>query len=225
MITPWSLEARRARARRGLGEDTALSRYLDTPLPDRSTPLESLPLLALDLETTGLDPDRHHIVSIGFVPIDGLEIVLAGARTIVIRTNEEVGQSATLHHLTDDDLAAGKPLADALEIVFEAMIGRVLLAHYATIEQDFLDRASREVYGVKVAMTAVDTLELQRRQTSNILVNNRDGSLRLGAARSYHNLPRYRPHEAFTDALACAELYLAQVSAMPGSPTLRHVAR
>jgi DNA polymerase-3 subunit epsilon len=36
-------------------------------------------------------------------------------------------------------------------------------------------------------------------------------SLRLTHARERYNLPCYRPHHALTDALAAAELFLAQV--------------
>ena len=38
------------------------------------------------------------------------------------------------------------------------------------------------------------------------------GSLRLNAARSQYGLPRYGAHNSLTDALACAELYLAEVA-------------
>ena len=56
--------------------------YLARPFPDPSEQLTTLRLLAVDLETTGLDPARDHLLSIGFVPVDeytrvlGLEGVL-----------------------------------------------------------------------------------------------------------------------------------------------------
>ena len=114
--------------------------YLSRPLPRPATPLTRLPLLAVDLETTGLDPARDEILSIGFVPVDGLSIVLAGARQMLVR-GAAVGQSATIHGLTDDTVASGLDLADALAAVLEALRGRVLLAHHAAIERDFLGAA------------------------------------------------------------------------------------
>ena len=56
-----------------------------------------LRLLAVDLETTGLDPQRDEILSIGMVPVDGLSIVLSGARHMVVRGARSVGQSAVVH--------------------------------------------------------------------------------------------------------------------------------
>jgi len=37
--------------------------YLETPLPKPSADYRDLALLAVDLETTGLDPKRDHILS------------------------------------------------------------------------------------------------------------------------------------------------------------------
>ncbi|MEC9020848.1 MAG: 3'-5' exonuclease, partial [Pseudomonadota bacterium] len=52
-----------ARAERA--KDDTLIRFFDTPIPDPETPLSEVPLVALDMETTGLDERRHAIVSIG----------------------------------------------------------------------------------------------------------------------------------------------------------------
>lgn len=39
---------------------------------------------------------------------------------------------------------------------------------------------------------------------------------RVATARAHLGLPRYRSHDALTDALACADLYLAQVATLSG---------
>lgn len=137
--------------------------YLLTPLPEPSTPVESLPLLAIDIETTGLDTSRDHVLAIGWIPVDGEVIDLAGARRVVLRADAEVGQSATIHGLTDDDLAEGVPPVEALGEVLQALAGRVLLAHHASIETDFLAAACRRAFGVPLLTTSVDTLALQHR--------------------------------------------------------------
>lgn len=201
---------RRERARAAAGEGSALARFLDVPAPERSTPLADVPLLALDLETTGLDARTDRILSIGFVPVDGDRIRLGGARQVLVRGEGEVGQSATVHGLTDDLLAAGSPLEEALEQVLDALAGRVLLAHYAVIEEEFLSAACRRFFGAPLTVPVVDTLDLQRRLAAGPYDHPRAGTLRLGQARRHHGLPVYRAHAALTDALACAELYLAQ---------------
>lgn len=191
--------------------------YLASPPPGPRTDVSDLRLLALDLETTGLDPSTDHILSVGFVPIDGRQVVLSGAEHLLCRADVEVGQSAAVHGITDDALAGGIDLRTLVERVAAALTGRVLLAHHAAIETGFLSAACERELGVPLPMTAVDTMELQSRVLrSHAGEDLPPGALRLSTARAHVGLPRYAAHEALTDALACAELYLAQVDRLSG---------
>ncbi len=205
--------ARRVRALRRAGPGP-LRDYLSVPFADPSRDVRSLRLLAVDLETTGLDPAEGEILSVGFVPVDEGRIVLGGAQRILVRPDREVGQSATIHGLTDDTVAEGVPIRDAVSAVLEALTGRVLLAHFAMIEEGFLSLACQRLWGVAMPCLRVDTLELERRLSTTWVEAPRQGALRLWAARERYRLPAYPAHEALIDAIACAELFLAQVAEM-----------
>ena len=221
-------QARRVRALDAVGPGP-LHDYLSEPFPGEDTPVAELPLLAIDLETTGLDPRRDRVLSAGFVPVDGRRIHLGGARHLVVRDAGGVGQSATVHGLTDDVVAAGAPLDEVVTEVLDALAGRVLLAHFARIEVGFLDAACRRRWGVGMPCVVVDTLELERRARANPWGPPAEvGGLRLFRARERRGLPQYKAHHALVDALACGELYLAQAAELQArsprtSPTLRHV--
>lgn len=192
-----------------------LREYLSTPFPDPGTPLDELPLLAVDVETTGLDPERDRVVAVGWVPVDGLTIDLSRAQRRIVGTRMDVGQSATVHALTDDAVAAGEVPTEVLADLLRALAGRVLLAHHCAIEVGFLDAACQRVWGTPFPASTVDTLALQRRVLTEGVGAPADplpGAVRLWASRERYGLPRYRAHEPLTDALACAELYLAQVA-------------
>lgn len=217
----WSAVSDRGRRRAAAKvPDGGLKRYLESPTPERSTPVDEVPLLAVDVETTGLDPRRDRVLAIGFVPVDGRRIVLGGAGSVVVRAgydDDGVGQSATVHGLTDDLVAEGVPMAEALDLLFDALAGRALLAHYSRIETGFLGAMCRRTFGVRPPLVAVDTLELQRRVTATRIdmgfpSDHSVENLRLWGARERYGLPQYRAHDALVDAMACAELYLAQVS-------------
>lgn len=167
----------------------------------------------LDVETTGLDPRTDHLLSVGWVPIAGMALVLAQARELRVRPPGEVdvGASASLHRLTDDLLADAAPLCDVLPRLLDALHGRVLLAHHAPIELDFLAEATLAAYGARPPITSVDTMALQHRLTAHHH-GRVGGSLRLDAARRTFGLPRYTAHHALTDAIAAGELLLAQVA-------------
>lgn len=225
-------EWRRRRAARRAGQGP-LHRYLSTPPPGPATRLEDLPLLAVDLETTGFDPRRDRVLSVGLVPVDGDRIVLGGAESMFLRPHgapgdDGVGQSATVHGITDDAVAAGVSAQTFVDRVLTALTGRVLLAHYTPIEADFLTALCAAAYGVRPPLIVVDTLELHRRVLGGgidrgFAPDPAPGALRLWGARERYGLPRYRAHDALVDALACAELYLAQVAELNtrGVTTLR----
>ena len=193
--------------------------------PDDRTTLDVLPLLAVDVETTGLSPLRDRVLAVGWVPVDGARIDLSGARRHVVR-RDDPGQAVTIHGLTHDDLEDGRPLVEVLTELRHALSGRVLLAHYAAFDLAFLDAAFEAVGERPVRLPDVCTMDLQRR----LLARHGEvppDALRLWRARERHGLPPAKAHDALGDALACAELYLAQVAELgAGRPLcLRDVRR
>lgn len=193
--------------------DGPLKRYLSAEPPAPTALPHELRLLAIDLETTGLDPAKDVILSTGYVPVDDLALSLSGVGGMLVSVDAEVGQSATIHGLTDDYLAAGRPLAEVLDDTLDAMTGRVLLAHHAAVERDFLVRAIEQVHGVKVSFESLDTMKLGYTiLTRGFDDEPRGEDLRLWRMRGRYRLPRYRGHEALTDAIACAELFLAEIA-------------
>lgn len=198
--------------------------FYEVPAPAPDTPLGQLPLLAVDVETTGLKPGRHQLVSIGWVPVDGGQIDLSGAGYVVLRGVEgfTVGSSAVIHQLTDDEIAAGIDPPAALSQLLTALQGRVLLAHFAAMEADFLSHACREHFGAKLQVPVVDTFALERKHMERMATYPRGEDLRLPRVRQRYGLPRYGNHNALSDALACAELYLA-MSARIGESSLKNI--
>lgn len=182
-----------------------------TPADD--CPASALPLLSVDLETTGLSTEQDRVLAIGWVPVTGGRIELAGARRVVV-DHDDPGDAVAIHGLTHDDLAQGIPLGEALRLLDEALAGRALLAHHAPLDVGFLEAAHRRVGEPAPAVAVVCTLQLERRLLSRGGGELPPGSLRLWRARSRRGLPVVRAHDALGDALAAAELYLAQVAEM-----------
>jgi DNA polymerase-3 subunit epsilon len=185
---------------------------LRTPVP--VIPFSRVDFLVVDVETTGLDPRRDHVLEVGWVPVSLGEVVLDGVRgtAVSLPPGVDVGESAVLHGVTDDDLVAAPGLTDVVLELRAALQGRVLVAHHAPIEIDFLDRALRDGQADRSPLLVVDTMTLQRRLFIRGHGEPPPGTLRLDAARRRFGLPRYAAHRAATDAVATAELLLAQVA-------------
>lgn len=225
---------RRAKRARERTTDDGYRAYLDALPTDLTVAAGAAPLLALDLETDGLDAAKAPILQIGYVPLHvgttppgkdatvlergGVE--LGGARQIDVGGDGGLdATSVVVHGITDTRRASGAALADALRETFGALTGRVLVAHCASVERSFLDVACEEVFGAPFVGATICTLELEQRWFPGPRTS--DG-FRLGKLRSRHGLPHYAAHDALNDALACGELLLAEVAARR-SPDLRLV--
>lgn len=194
--------------------------FLAAPLPARHADVRELEFVALDLEMTGLDPRRDEIASIGYVVIRHGRICLEQARHQLIQIEGSVAQSATLHGLVDTDLTDGVPLAEVLTDLLDVLAGRVLVLHHAALDLGFLNVACRRLWDVPLVTRVVDTLALARHRHHHPHREPKEGELRLHAVRSQYGLPRYPAHDALSDALATAELYLALVAHRAGPERL-----
>ncbi|MDX5318234.1 MAG: 3'-5' exonuclease, partial [Actinomycetes bacterium] len=118
--------------------DPRLARFLAAGTADPATPIRDVPLVAVDMETTGLDPARHGIVSIGLVPFTLEAIPLAARRYWVVRPHQPLtGESVAFHHITHSAIERAPDLDEVLDDVLAVLAGRVAVVHYRAIEREF----------------------------------------------------------------------------------------
>ncbi|MDJ0781480.1 MAG: 3'-5' exonuclease [Desulfosarcinaceae bacterium] len=202
--------------------DSRLRAYYRQLPVTAETPIERVPLIALDLETTGLDAERDSIVSIGLIPLTLHRIHCRGARHWLVRPHTPLTEtSIPFHGITHSDLASAPAFGERLGDLLDAMAGRVTVVHCHEIERAFLAAAVKELTGDTFEFPVIDTMLLEWRAHPKArlrplmqwlgLQAEETPSLRLDACRRRYHLPRYRAHHALTDALATAELFQAQM--------------
>jgi DNA polymerase III subunit epsilon len=184
---------------------------LDRFVPSRRRPPRRL--LALDLETTGFDPEGAEILAIGTVPVvDGAVRIGATASTLVRPANRSAVEGIVAHHLRPSDVISAPALADVLPDVLAAIADAdALLVHHAALDVRVLERACAATGLRWPSPRVVDTIELigrvRRRQRAT--GTGRRLPRDLAGAREALGLPPHRAHDAAADAIATAELYLA----------------
>ncbi|QYJ80081.1 exonuclease domain-containing protein [Shewanella acanthi] len=188
--------------------------YYESLLPLLELPVRVAPLMAMDLEMTGLDPIKDQILSIGLIPINKGVIELSGAEQCLVQITGSVGQSATIHGIVDSELTHAVSIEEAMVWFMEKTRGRVLVAHYSPLDSRFLQHNIQAIFKARLILPTIDTLMIERTRLLREHSVLKEGMLRLGACRERYALPVYSAHSALTDALACAELLLAQVAAM-----------
>ncbi|MBT2785133.1 MULTISPECIES: 3'-5' exonuclease [unclassified Halomonas] len=201
-------------------KNPAIQQFFGTPLPDPETPISEVPMVALDMETTGLDERRHAIVSVGVVPFTLNRIKLAERRYWVVKPPRPLDEaSIAFHHITHSEIAQAPDLDDILDELLAQLAGRLVVVHFRNIERPFLDAAVKARRGEGVLFPMIDTMSLEARLHRQTLwarfrrwLGRPPVSIRLHASRRRYGLPAYQGHHALVDALATAELLQAQIA-------------
>lgn len=194
-------------------DDCPLREYFAWPFPSANRDYRNVEYVAVDLETTGLNSQEDQILSMGWVVVAGNRIRLASARHRLVQVEGEIpAESAVIHQITDDEAATGLDLAGVLPELLWELSGRILIAHHARIEIGFLSAACKRLWGKGLLVRAVDTQRVARRLLERRHIPFKGSDLRLHALCERYNLPRHGAHNALSDALAAAELFLAQAA-------------
>ena len=189
-------------------QGAAAASFASEPRPGDSLPWREAGWCAVDLEMTGLDPRSDEIMAIGAVPIDEGRIQLGGGMYTLVRASKRSQVGAVLvHKLRLADVAEAPSLDEAIDLVLEALTGRVPVFHTAAIEAGFRARqfARRHVR----LPAAADTEALGRRW-----LRMRDGEapalgLSLGHLTAELGQSAEVPHHALGDALTTAQAFIA----------------
>ena len=198
----------------------ALKRFYAQGAVSGDTPLCEAPLVALDFETTGLNPKTDSIVSIGLVAMTTQRIRCAQAQHWIIKPDTELkSKSVVIHGITHSDVADAPTFNRVLDELLEHLQGKVVVAHHKDNESRFLNSAMKQYIGEEIVFPCIDTMSLEARFSRTFkrtflrsLLGQKTPSIRLTDCRSRYHLPYYRQHNALTDATACAELLQAQIA-------------
>lgn len=199
---------------------TTLRSCWDAPLPGRRDNWRAVPFLVCDAEMSSLDVAQGELLSLAWVGVDAGAIALDSARHYLLKATHSVGQSATVHQLRDCELQEGLAESEVMAQFLAAAAGRILVFHHATLDMAYLNRCSEREYGAPLLLPTVDTLALERARLEQRDVAITPGALRLQACRERYSLPAYPGHNALVDALATAELLIAQAQHRGGESLL-----
>lgn len=215
MLAGWRF--RRSIEQLAHSSNPVLRAYAQGEWPDRKAPLSGAQFLALDFELDGLGADAH-VLQAGWLPFTVSEIPLGEARSHDVRSNRTLdSQAVTIHGIGEQRARSGASLQDVIAELLEALSGRILVAHAAAIEIGALSRTARSLFGAAVPLRSICTLALEQKLSPRHVGSE---AYRLGNARARYNLPPHDLHDALSDALAAAELLLAQATRLPADTRL-----
>ena len=181
-----------------------------TPLRNQSW--REARFIAIDVETTGLDPQRDEVISFAGIPIEYTRIIVSESVHGLVRPRATSTSAAIeIHRLRDADLAGAPRAPEALAGLAAQMPGRIPVVHASWVERTFLKKA-----GCPLPRRIVDTAVLWRLLSTER--GERDpGTCSLSTIAAALGLPAHRPHTAEGDTLTAAQVFLAMATHLEAS--------
>ncbi len=126
-----TIPAEKVEFRAELDADLALH---DLPPPpeafNEDTPLERLPILVLDTETTGLDVARDRVISIGALRLVGGRMYRATSFDRLVNPGTSIApRSTAIHGITDSMVADAASFAEVYAALEDVRAGTVVVGH------------------------------------------------------------------------------------------------
>jgi DNA polymerase-3 subunit epsilon/CBS domain-containing protein len=164
--------------------------------------LAALPILALDTETTGLDPGIDRILSIGAVRMVGPRIYRGAAINELVNPGRKIPPGTIAIHGISNAMVAGAPVfADVAGRIEAATAGLVLLGHHIDFDCAMIRAEMRRIGREWSPATTLDVMLLY----AGLHPEAEDVSLdAIAAALGVALIGR---HSALGDALGTAEIY------------------
>jgi DNA polymerase III epsilon subunit family exonuclease len=167
------------------------------------TPLAGLSALALDTETTGLDPVRDRIVQLGAVRLHGGELLRDQAIDLLINPGRRIpAVSTAVHGISDRMVQNAPPYAEVAPEIMAALKGVALIGHHTVFDLAVLRRAS-----ASIGMDWQDPPWLDTALIYSALYPEAR-LFDLDAVAQHVGVAIRGRHTALGDALATAEIYL-----------------
>ena len=167
-------------------------------------------IIAIDVETTGISPEKERIIEIGaFRPETG-EVF----RTLIHPGRPLTEYITELTGITDEMLVGAPEEAEAIKAWLEFMgEDKILLGHNISFDHSFLVQAIRRCGYEEPQFFGIDTLKLSRVLCPEL------PNKKLETMVAHFGLTNERAHRAFEDAKVTAELYRC-LKAMNKEPDL-----
>lgn len=176
--------------------------------------------VSLDLETTGLDPARDHILSLAAVPVRDGRVRVSERFERRIRADRAFGIDSIRHHrITPGEAAAGVPVTGAVRDFLRWLQGRALLGYHLEFDLAMLAPHVRALTGFALPNPRVDlarAFAARSRRTRPALPPNLDFQHIADAL----GIPVLARHTALGDAVTVGLCWLA-LQGPPATPSTK----
>jgi DNA polymerase-3 subunit epsilon len=173
------------------------------------TPAAQVRFVVLDTETTGTNPQRDKIITIGALAVVDGEILLDDAFEVLLKIAYN-NSSVTVHGITRDEAAGGMREAEALALFLEYLRDGVIVGHHIGHDIQALNVACERHFGMSLRNRSLDTMDLTLHLNDDGAFANRPmaNGFTLDALCEMFGVAPHDRHTAGGDAFITAQIFL-----------------
>ena len=168
--------------------------------------------VSIDCETTGLDRERDHIISVGAVRISGQRVLTSQRLELLVRPDADRSpmgaESVRIHQVRESDLADhGLPPLEVAQRVLDFIGSRPLVGYHLEFDVALLNRLVQPVIGIPLPNEQIEVSGLyydhKYKQNPNAHID-----LRLATLMADLGLPERKAHNPVNDATMAALAFI-----------------
>ena len=192
-------------------QTASISDYIDCfdeSWTDQST-IDDVRFVVLDTETTGLDPRRDRLITIGAVAVKDSQIVLDDSFEALLRLDFN-RSSVTVHGVTREEAQAGGEEREVLELLLPYLKDGVIVGHHILHDIETLNCAYDRHFGITLRNRFIDTMDLALNLQENGAFgeSKRIDGFSLDALCDFFGVAPHDRHTAGGDAFITALIFL-----------------
>lgn len=170
--------------------------------------------VALDCETTGLNPRSDEIIAIGAVRIVGNRVLTSERLELLVRPEHGVSaESIRVHRLREQDVQDGVPAEEAMRRLLHFIGARPLVGYYLEFDVAMINRTLKRTLGLTLPQEKIEVSRLYYDHVFQQLPphkqqENTDIDLRFATIMDALGLPTREAHDALNDAVMAALAFI-----------------
>jgi len=164
--------------------------------------------IVYDTETTGLNPKKDEILSIGAVKIKDNKIITSETFEVYLKPSGKIDEkSITIHHIRPCDLEEAIEPQEAIEQFLHFIGSRPLVGYYLEFDIAMIERYVKPWLGISLPNEQIEVSGLYFDKKIALIPQ---GNIDLRFDKIMHNLniPNMGQHNALNDAIMTAMIFL-----------------
>ena len=165
--------------------------------------------VAIDCEMTGLNPKKHHLLSIAAIHINGNTIDTGNGMHLVCRPPVMPDRDTiVIHGLRTADVEHGMSYNEMLALLLPFIDNRPIVGFCPQIDTGFLNPLVKRYMGTTLPNEVIDVRYLYSRRMGDRTQGIPNQSQQMSNILAHYQIPELGSHDAYNDAIMTAMAFL-----------------